>query len=107
MTQIDLTKPIAASQEKPLPKWAQQLFDARNPQVHNPHEEEGGLRRSKRIEEQRRPSEHIANMALMTEIVGSVKEPASVDEAMAHPKWKEVMQSEYDMVVSRGRERYG
>ena len=58
-----------APKDKPLPKWAQQLFDDRNPKPEVPKTSADGLRRSKIIEEQRRASEHIVNMALMAEII--------------------------------------
>ncbi|MCO5553375.1 hypothetical protein L7F22_006896 [Adiantum nelumboides] len=41
-------------------------------------------------------------MALMAEIMGSVKEPTSVSEALADPKWKEAMESEYDSIIKNG-----
>ena len=40
-----------APKDKPLPKWAQQLFDDRNPKPEVPETSADGLRRSKRIEE--------------------------------------------------------
>ena len=44
------------------------------------------LRRSQRIEEQRRASIHIVNIALsVSEIMVEVKEPTSVEEALANP----------------------
>ena len=88
-----------APKDKPLPKWAQQLFDDRNPKPEVPETSADGLRRSKRIEEQRRASEHIVNMALMAEIICSVKEPTNVEEALENPKWKAAMQLEYDSIM--------
>ncbi|MCO5573050.1 hypothetical protein L7F22_026815 [Adiantum nelumboides] len=38
-------------------------------------------------------------MALKDQIMGFVKEPTSLDEAMANPKWKIAMQSEYDSIL--------
>ena len=58
-----------------------------------------GPRWSQRIEEQRRASAHIVNMALMAKIMAEVKELASLDEALANPAWKEAMQAEYDSIL--------
>eukprot|EP00249_Psilotum_nudum_P004748 c18249_g1_i1 orf=2-607(-) len=58
-----------------------------------------GPRRSRRIEEQRRASSNIVNMALMAEIMEEVREPSSLQEALAHLSWKAMMQSEYDSII--------
>ena len=87
-----------APQGKPLPKWARQLFDEKNlvPDLAESSADE--LRRSKRIEEQKRAFEYIVNMALMAEIM-KVQEPTNLEKAMADPNWKAVMQEEYDSIM--------
>ena len=84
---------------KKIPKWAQQLFDDRTPNAEFLETPTDGLRRSRRIAEQGRTSDHIVNMALMVDIIGSVSEPTSVEEAMSDPKWKEAMLSEYNSII--------
>ena len=98
----DQQQPVVVSPGKPLPRWTQQLFDERNPGFKVPETSADGPRRSRRIEEQRRASEHIVNMALMAEIMGSIKEPTSATEALEDPKWKEAMESEYDSIIKNG-----
>ena len=95
-------QPVVVSLGKPLPQWTQQLFDKRNPGFEVPETSADGPRRSKRIEEQRQAVGHIVNMALMAEIMGSIKEPTIVAEALADPKWKEAMESEYDSIIKNG-----
>jgi hypothetical protein len=40
-------------------------------------------------------------MALMVDIIGSVSEPTSIEEAMSDSKWKEVMISKYDNILTK------
>ena len=94
-----LVQHVPVSHVKKIPKWAQQLFNDRTPEVEFPETSIDGLRRSRRIQEQGRTSDHIVNMALMVDIIGSVSEPTSVEEAMSDPKWKEAMISEYDSIL--------
>lgn len=91
-------QPVAVSQEKPLPRWAQQIYDD-PPRAALPERAADGVRRSRRIEEQQRASQHIVNMALMAQILGSIKEPTSLEEALADLQWKKAMQSEYDSIM--------
>ena len=58
-----------------------------------------GPRRSQRIEEHRRASTHILNIALMVEIMAEVKEPVSMEEVLVDPSWRATMQVEYDSIV--------
>ena len=69
-----------------------QLYDARNSLPISPEQKADGRRRSQRIEEQRRASANIFNMALMAEIMAKTKEPASLEEALVDPSWKAAMQ---------------
>ena len=68
-----------------MPCWVKQLHDERNPLPISPKQNADGPRRSQRIEEQRRASENIVNMALMAEIMAGTKEPTSLEEALADP----------------------
>jgi hypothetical protein len=83
-----LVQHVLVSHVKKIPKWAQQLFNDRTPEVEFPETSIDGLGRSRRIQEQGRTSGHIVNTALMVDIIGSVSEPTSVEEAMFDPKWK-------------------
>ena len=94
-----LVQHMLVSHVKKIPKWAQQLFNDRTREVEFPETSTGGLRRSRRIHEQGRTSDHIVNMALMVDIIGSVSEPTLVEKAMSDPKWKEAMISEYDSIL--------
>ena len=59
-----------------------------------------GPRQSQRIEEQRRASVHIVNMALMAKIMAKVKEPATLEESsLANPNWKDAIQVEFDNIM--------
>ena len=80
-------QPALAPDGRPLPKWVKQLFDDKNP-VSNLQDDSSvadGVRRSRRIEEQKRASEHIVNMALMADIM-QVQEPTLIEEAMSRPE---------------------
>lgn len=92
-------QPATIQPEKPLPRWVEQLYDHNNPMPQSNEQNADGPRRSQRIEEQRRASAHIVNMALMAEIMGEVKEPTNVKEALADPNWKAAMQAEYDSIM--------
>ena len=76
-----------------------QLYNERNPLPIYPEQNADGPRRSQRIEEQRRASANIVNMALMAEIMAKTKEPASLEEALADPSWKAAMQAEFDSIL--------
>jgi hypothetical protein len=65
-----LVQHVEVSHVKKIPKWAQQLFNDRTPEVKFPETSIDGLRRSRRIQEQGRTSDHIVNMALMVDIIG-------------------------------------
>lgn len=95
----ETTDQPAAPIRKPQPKWVQQLFDERNHEVNDDDPRPDGLRRSKRIEEQNRSGQQLVNMALMSLIIETVKEPVTVEEAMSDPNWKAAMQSEYDSIM--------
>lgn len=91
------SKPATLPQKGPYPKWVKQLLDGKVPPTIT--EEPAALRRSRRIEEQKRASAHIVNMALMVAEIMKVKEPANLEEAMADPNWRGAMQSEYDSII--------
>ena len=93
-------QPALAPDGRPLPKWVKQLFDDKNP-VSNLQDDSSvadGVRRSKRIEEQKRASEHIVNMALMADIM-QVQEPTLIEEAMSLLEWRSAMQEKYDSIM--------
>ena len=68
-----------------MPRWVKHLYDERNPLPISLEQNADGPRRLQRIEEQRRTSANIVNMALVAEIMAKTKEPTSLQEELAHP----------------------
>ena len=58
-------QPDVTQEEKPLPCWVKQLYDHHNPTPTSHEQNADGPWRSQRIEEQRRASAHIVNIALL------------------------------------------
>ena len=94
-----VVQPVKLPLTKRILEWSQQLFDDRTPKVEFLETPTDGLRKSRRIVEQVRTSNHIVNMSLMVDIIGSVSEPTLVEEAMFDPKWKEAMLSKYNSIT--------
>ena len=61
-------------------------------------EEEPVVRRSKRIEEQRRAQENLVNYALMSQVT-LVQEPSTFAEAQEDERWVEAMGVEYNSIM--------
>ena len=88
---------LPPSPSKPLPRWARQLFDESNPGPSISEIPADGPRRSRRIEEQLRAENQVTNMALMIEVM-KVKEPATLEDALAQPQWYAAMKSEMNSI---------
>ena len=78
---------VDTQQEKSLPRWVKQVYDDDNPLPISHEKNADRPRHSHTLEEQRRASANIVNMALMAEIMVETKEPTSLAEALqTHPR---------------------
>ena len=92
----DEEEPAQPRRDRPFPKWYRQLLDGAEPPVVT--EGPQNVRRSRRLEEQRRAQANLVNYALMAQVL-IVQEPSSFGEAQEDPHWMAAMDSEYDSIL--------